>query len=99
MALRLTKYCARGLAVAVKLNWKITSANKIEMITTLISKMAEARHGSSTSDGPTSGMSDKATIDFLLESDSDLSSLSEESSDEEDEMILVLIQKLKKRLY
>ena len=69
------------------------------MITTLISKMAEARHGSSTSDGPASGMSDKAIIDFLLESDSDLSSLSEESSDEEDEMILVLIQKLKKRLY
>ena len=61
--------------------------------------MAEARHGSSTSDGPASGTSDKATIDFLLESDSDLSSLSEESSDEEDEMILVLIQKLKKRLY
>ena len=61
--------------------------------------MAEVRHGSSTSDGPASGMSDKAIIDFLLESDSDLSSLSEESSDEEDEMILVLIQKLKKRLY
>ena len=55
------------------------------MITPLISKMAEVRHGSSTSDGPASGMSDKAIIDFLLESDSDLSSLSEESSDEEDE--------------
>ena len=69
------------------------------MTISFISEMVEGRQGSSTSDGDASRMSDKATIDFLLESDSDLSSLSEESSDEEDEMILVLIQKLKKRLY
>ena len=69
------------------------------MIISFISEMVEGRQGSSTSDGDASRMSDKAIIDFLLESDSDLSSLSEESSDEEDEMILVLIQKLKKRLY
>ena len=46
--------------------------------------MAEGMEGSGTSDGAASRMSDKALIDFLLESDSDLSSLSEESSDEED---------------
>ena len=39
--------------------------------------MVEGRQGSSTSDGDASRMSDKAIIDFLLESDSDLSSLSE----------------------
>ena len=55
------------------------------MITSFISEMAEGRQGSSTSEGAVSRMSDKAIIDFLLESDSDLSSLSEESSDEEDE--------------
>ena len=61
------------------------SANKIEMITSFIKEMANERQGSSTSEGDTSSrMSDKAIIDFLLESDSDLSSLSEESSDEED---------------
>ena len=55
------------------------------MITSFISEMAEGRQGSSTSEGTASRMSDKAIIDFLRESDSDLSSLSEESSDEEDE--------------
>ena len=55
------------------------------MITSFISEMAEGRQGSSTSEGAASRMSDKALIDFLLESDSDLSSLSEESSVEEDE--------------
>ena len=55
------------------------------MTISFISEMVEGRQGSSTSDGDASRMSDKATIDFLLESDSDLSSLSEESSDEEDE--------------
>ena len=47
--------------------------------------MAEGRQGSSTSDGAASRMNNKAIIDFLLESDSDLWSLSEESSDEDDE--------------
>ena len=47
--------------------------------------MAEGRQGSSRSEDAGSRMSDKAIIDFLLDSDSDLSSLSEESSDEEDE--------------
>ena len=61
------------------------SANEIRMITSLISKIAEGRQGSGTSDGATSRMSSEAVIDFSLESDSDLSSLSEESSDEEDE--------------
>ena len=55
------------------------------MITSLMSEMAEGRQESSTSDGAAFRMSDKAIIEFLLESDSDLSSLSEESSDEEDE--------------
>ena len=55
------------------------------MITSFISEMAERRQGNSTSEGALSRMSDKAIIDFLLESDSDLSSLSEKSSDEEDE--------------
>ena len=55
------------------------------MTISFISEMVEGRQGSSTSDDDASRMSDKATIDFLLESDSDLSSLSEESSDEEDE--------------
>ena len=55
------------------------------MITSFVSEMAEGRQGSSTSEGAVSRMSDKAIIDFLLESDSDLSSLSEKSSDEEDE--------------
>ena len=50
-----------------------------------MSEMAEGRQESSTSDGAAFRMSDKAMIEFLLESDSDLSSLSEESSDEEDE--------------
>ena len=84
MALYLTKYYAHRLAVALKLTQKITSANKVEMITSFISEMAEGMEGSGTSDGAASRMSDKAIIDFLLESDSDLSSLSEESSDEED---------------
>ena len=61
------------------------SANEIRMIISLISEIAEGRQGSGTSDGATSRMSSEAIIDFLLESDSDLSSLSEESSDEEDE--------------
>ena len=60
------------------------SVNEIKMITSLISEIAEGRQGSSTSDGAASRMSNEAVIDFLLESDSDLSSLSEESSDEED---------------
>ena len=55
------------------------------MITSFISEMAEGRQGSSTSYGTASRMSNKAIIDVLCESDSDLSSLSEESSDEEDE--------------
>ena len=55
------------------------------MITSFITEMVEGRQGSSTSEDVASRMSDKAIIDFLLESDSDLSSLSEESSDEEDE--------------
>ena len=84
MALYLTKYYAHGFAVAVKLTQKITSANKVKMITSFISEMAEGRQGSSTSEGAASKMSDKAIIDFLLESDSDLSSLNEKSSDEED---------------
>ena len=62
------------------------SANKVEMITSFIKEMANARQGSSTSEGGASSrMSNKAKIYFLLESDSDLSSLSEESSHEEDE--------------
>ena len=85
MALYLTKYYAHGLAIAVKLTQKITPANKVEMITSFISEMAEGRQGSSTSEGAASRMGDKAIIDFLLESDSDLSSLNEKSSDEEDE--------------
>ena len=84
MALYLTKYYAHRLAIALKLTQKITSGNKVEMITSFISEMAEGMEGSGTSDGAASRMSDKAIIDFLLESDSDLSSLSEESSDEED---------------
>ena len=55
------------------------------MITSFITEMVEGRQGSSTSEDVASRLSDKAIIDFLLESDSDLSSLSEESSDEEDE--------------
>ena len=47
--------------------------------------MAEGRQGSSTSDGAASRMNNKAITDFLLESDSDLWSFSEESSDAEDE--------------
>ena len=49
--------------------------------------MTEGRQGSSTFDGAASRMSNEAIIDFLLESDSELSSEShsEESSDEEDE--------------
>ena len=58
------------------------SGKKFEMITSFIS---EGRQGSSTSDGTASRMSNKAIIDVLCEWDSDLSSLSEESSDEEDE--------------
>ena len=54
------------------------------MITSLISEMAEGRQGSNTSYSAASRISDEAIIDFLLESDSDLSSLSEESSDKED---------------
>ena len=68
-----------------KINQKIKSANEIKMITSLISKMAEGRQGSSTTDGTASRMSDEAITNFLLEPDSDLSSLSEESSNEEDE--------------
>ena len=85
MALYLTKYYAHGLAVVAKLTQKITSANKVKMITSFISEMAEVRQGCSTSEGAASKMSNKAIIDFLLESDSDLSSLNEKSSDEEDE--------------
>ena len=66
------------------------------MIISFISKMAEGRQGSSTSDGAASRMNNKAMIDFLLESDSDLWSLSEESSYEEDENDISM--KLKKRL-
>ena len=47
--------------------------------------MAEGREGSSTSYGVAPRTSDKAIIDFLLESDLDLSSLGEESLYEEDE--------------
>ena len=47
--------------------------------------MAEKRQESRTSGGAASRMSEKAIIDFLLGSDFDLSSFSEESSDEEDE--------------
>ena len=42
------------------------------MIISFISKMAEGRQGSSTSDDAASRMNNKAMIDFLLESDSDL---------------------------
>ena len=66
------------------------------MIISFISKMAEGRQGSSTSDDAASRMNNKAMIDFLLESDSDLWSLSEESSYEEDENDISM--KLKKRL-
>ena len=55
------------------------------MIASLISEIAEGRQESSTSDGAVTRMSDEAIVDFLLESDFDLSSLSEESSDEEEE--------------
>ena len=85
MALYLTKYYAHRLAVALKLTHKIKSANKVEMITPFINEMAEGRQGNSTSEGTTSRMSHNTITDFLLESDSDLSWLSEESSDEEDE--------------
>ena len=68
-----------------KINQKIKSANEIKMITSLISKMAEGRQESSTADGTASRTSDEAITNFLLEPDSDLSSLSEESSNEEDE--------------
>ena len=47
--------------------------------------MVNRRHESWKSDGAASRISKKAIIDFLLESDSDLSSISEESSDEEDQ--------------
>ena len=47
--------------------------------------MAEGGEGSSTSYGVAPRTSDKAIIDFLLESYSDLSSLGEESSYEKDE--------------
>ena len=47
--------------------------------------MAEGRQESSTADGTASRTSDEAIINFLLEPNSDLSSLSEESSNEEDE--------------
>ena len=67
-----------------KINQKIKSANEIKMITSLISKMADGRQGSSTTDGTASRMSDEAITNFLLGPDSDLSSLSEESSNEED---------------
>ena len=55
------------------------SANKVKMITYFISKMAEERQGSSTSEGTAYRISGKAIIDFLLESHSDLSSLEEYS--------------------
>ena len=55
------------------------------MIASLISEIAEGRQESSTSDGAVTRMSYEAIVDFLLESDFDLSSLSEESSDEEEE--------------
>ena len=42
------------------------------MIISFISKMAEGRQGRSTSDDAASRMNNKAMIDFLLESDSDL---------------------------
>ena len=68
-----------------KINQKIKSANEIKMITSLISKMAEGRQESSTADSTASRTSDEAITNFLLEPDFDLSSLSEESSNEEDE--------------
>ena len=92
----LMKYYVHGLTVAVELTKNITSVNKVKMIISFISKMAEGRQGSSTSDGAASRMNNKAMIDFLLESDSDLWSLSEESSYEEDENDISM--KLKKRL-
>ena len=66
------KYYVHGLTVAVELTKNITSVNKVKMIISFISKMAEGRQGSSTSDGAASRMNNKAMIDFLLESDSDL---------------------------
>ena len=47
--------------------------------------MAEGRQEVCTSDGAVSRINEKTIIDFLIESDFDLSSLSEEASDEEDE--------------
>ena len=59
----------------------IASANTIRM-TYLTREMAEERQESTTSDGAVFRMSEKAITD-LLQSDTDLSSLSEESSDME----------------
>ena len=52
-------------------------------MTYLIREMAEERQESTTSDGAVFRKSEKAITGFLLESDTDLSSLSEESSDME----------------
>ena len=51
MALCLTKYYVHGLAIVVKFNRKIVSANKIKRITYLTSKMAESRQENCTYDG------------------------------------------------
>ena len=51
MALCLTKYYVHGLAIVVKFNKKIVSANKIKRIIYLTSEMAESKQENCTSDG------------------------------------------------
>ena len=61
------------------------SVNKIKRKTYSTSETAEGRRESRASDRAASRMSENLYLTFLLESNSDLSSRSKESSDGEDE--------------
>ena len=78
---------------------KIVSANKTKRITYSTTAMAGGMQEVCTSDGAVSRINEKAMIDFLLESDSDFYHSAKKYQMKRTKMILVLIQRLKKRFY